>query len=82
LGLRDWSGVRLSARARVLTSAVGVKRPGREVGQSCLSGTEVKNEWSYPLAPVYVSMTFTGTASLLHQSNRVTKTYDEEHISI
>jgi len=35
----------------VLTSAVGVKRPGREVGQSCLSGTEVKKEWAVALLP-------------------------------
>jgi hypothetical protein len=42
----------------------------------------VKNEWSYPSAPPYVFMTFTGTASLLPQSNRITKRYAEGHIWI
>lgn len=42
----------------------------------------VKNEWSYPSPPPCVSMPFTGTTSLLPHSNRVTKTYAEEHICI
>jgi len=58
------------------SEVTGVKQLRREADHSRLSGTEVKNEWSYPSVPPYSLLNTTGTAFTKYSFSTATTFFD------